>query len=184
MSRRTKSVWLSAVLAVLPACASVPPLGASADLPHFSQVDEHLYRAGQPTEAGFRRLAALGVKTVIDLRAEHAKRRREEQELVESLGMRWVYLPMHSYWRPSDAQIETFLQTVSDTDRQPVVVHCRKGQDRTGTLVAIYRVVKQGWDPRRAYAEARALGLTGWNPLMRYVILDANRKYTASAVSR
>ena len=183
MSRRARIAWLGLALALLPACAAIPPLGASEDLPHFLQVDEHLYRAGQPTEAGFRRLADLGIKTVIDLRAEHPKRRRQEQTFVESLGLRWVYLPMHSYWRPSDVQVVTFLKIASDPAQQPVFIHCRQGEDRTGALVAVYRIVKQGWEPQRAYAEARALGLSRWNPLMRYVILhNAKAKYARAVL--
>ncbi len=98
--------------------------------------------------------------------------------MVESLGMRWIYLPMHSYWRPSDVQVRAFLATVSDPNQQPVFVHCHKGQDRSGVMVAVYRVVRQGWRPQEAYAEARVRGMAGWNLLMRDTVLrEAPQEY-------
>ena len=147
--------------------------------PHFFKVDERLYRGGQPTLAGIRRLEKLGVKTVVSLRNQGDKSSRAERELAESLGMRWVSMPMRMYWRPSEEQTRAFLQLVSDPQRQPVFVHCQHGEDRTGVLVAVYRVVGQGWAPEDAYAEALELGMAGWNPFMRHVILhEAPSKYT------
>lgn len=140
-------------------------------LTHFYQVDPSLYRGAQPTPEGFRRLADMGIKTIVSLRAQGKTHRAEERQLVESLGMRWVSLPMRSYWRPTDPQVRAFLELVSDPHRQPVFVHCQKGEDRTGSLVAAYRIARQGWIPQRAYAEALALGLAAWNPFMRSLIL-------------
>ena len=159
--------WL---LMALAGCAALAPHRAEVPLPHFFRVDEHVYRGGQPTTDGFRQLAQMGVKTVINLRAEDARHQEEERRLVESLGMQWIYLPVRSYWKPSDAQILTFLEVARDPRGQPVFVHCRKGKERTGTLVAIYRIVQQGWEPARAYAEAQALGFSAWNVFMRHAI--------------
>ena len=159
-------------------CAAVPPRDAEEPLPHFFQVDERLFRGAQPTSEGFRRLAGMGVRTVINLRAENPAHQQHERALAESHGMRWLYLPMHSYWQPSDAQVRAFLATVLDPSQGPVFVHCRQGEDRTGALVAVYRVVGQGWEPSRAYEEALTLGLGGWNPLLRRLVLrDARQKY-------
>jgi protein-tyrosine phosphatase len=75
------------------------------------------------------------------------------------------------------------LSAALDPANQPVFVHCEKGEDRTGALVAIYRIVKQGWTPERAYAEACSLGLTDWNPFMRHVIFEeTEREYVHAAV--
>ena len=143
---------------------------------HFYQVDPHLYRGGQPTPEGFRRLADMGIRTIVSLRAQGKTHRAEERQLVESLGMRWVSLPMRSYWRPTDAQVQAFLEVASDPARQPVFVHCQKGEDRTGSLVAAYRIARQGWTPEEAYTEALAMGLAAWNPFMRSLILHDIRR--------
>ena len=179
--RRTLAMVGMGVIA-LQGCAAIPHHSRAEVLPHFFQVDANLYRGGQPTAEGFRSLSERGIKTVIDLRAEHSFHRRQEQRLVESLGMQWEYLPMRSYWRPSPAQVEAFLKIVTDPQRQPVFIHCRKGEDRAGVLVAVYRVVEQGWEPRQAYAEARSLGLAAWNPLLRAVIFNARRRDANTAI--
>ena len=154
---------------------------AAEDLPNFLQVDGRLYRGGQPTREGIRQLARLGVKTVVDLRSEGSATREDERQLVESLGMAWVALPMRAYWRPSDRQVQEFLRLMRDPSQQPVFVHCRKGRDRVGVMVGVYHVVMDGWDPPRAYADARARGMTRWNPLLRHIVLrEAQPKYIPS----
>jgi protein tyrosine/serine phosphatase len=163
------------VSAVTTGCASTSHHAKTEPLFRFSQVDPSLYRGAQPTPEGFRRLADLGVKTVVNLRAQGRVRRAQERQLVESLGMRWVSLPMRSYWRPTEGQVRAFLEVVSDPGHQPVFVHCQQGEDRTGSLVAVYRVARQGWTPEQAYTEALALGLAAWNPFMRSLVFDARR---------
>jgi protein tyrosine phosphatase (PTP) superfamily phosphohydrolase (DUF442 family) len=91
-------MFVAAVLLLtLPACATSRPRPAEDSLPHFFRVDNQLYRGGQPTLEGFHRLAARGVKTIISLRAQQDHQREEERQLVESLGMQWVSLPMRMY---------------------------------------------------------------------------------------
>lgn len=151
-------------------CATNRTATASRPLRHFSQVDEDLYRGAQPTEEGLRQLKALGVKTVISLRALRPSEQRAIRRSVESMGMRWVSLPMRMYWRATPEQVREFLDVAMDPTNQPVFIHCEQGEDRTGSLVAVYRIVKDGWRPQQAYAEALRLGMAGWNPFMRDLI--------------
>lgn len=147
-------------------------------LPYFSKVDDRLYRGAHPSAAGFRQLADMGVKTIINLRAEDPLWQQQGRRVAMSYGIDWVYLPMWVFWRPSDRQVRTFLEIVMDPGRSPVFLHCRQGEDRTGALVAVYRIVGQGWEPQRAYSEARSMGMGGWNPLLRRLILrDAREQY-------
>ncbi len=184
MRHTTSRVLAGCAAALLTGCAGWSPRAFQPSLPHFFKVDERLYRGAQPTDEGFRELARLGVKTIVDLRVEDADGRRDEQRLVESLGMRWVHLPMRMYWRPSDEQAMAFLQLFQEAEGQPVFIHCRAGEDRTGAMVALYRIVERHWNPEAAYAEARTLGMTGWNPFMRYTILhDAQAEYAPGLAS-
>jgi len=149
------------------------------DLPAFHQVDEGMYRGGQPSRAGLKQVQQLGIKTIISLRRP-SKAMEEERRLAEQLGMRWVNLPMWFWWRPSDPQVHQFLSMVGDPANRPVFVHCLQGWNRVGIMAAIYRITHQGWEPRRAYHEARQLGLVPWNLLSRYVIFyETEREYTA-----
>jgi len=147
------------------------------ELPAFRQVDEGFYRGGQPSRAGLEQLHQMGIKTMICLR-QPSRAMEEERRLAEQLGMRWINIPMWFWWRPNDKQVHQFLAIVSDPANRPVFVHCRQGWNRVGIMTAIYRVVQQGWDPRRAYAEARQFGLVPWNFLSRYVVLyETLREY-------
>jgi len=153
------------------------------ELPAFRQVDEGFYRGGQPSRAGLAQLQRMGIKTVISLR-QPSRAMEEEQRLAEQLGMRWVNIPMWFWWRPSDKQAHQFLSIVSDPAQCPVFVHCRQGWNRAGVMTAIYRIARQGWDPSRAYAEARQLGLVPWNFFSRYVLFyETRREYMVASSS-
>lgn len=177
--------WLVVGWALLAqGCATASlPARLPNDLPAFHQVDEGLYRGGQPSQAGLEQVRRMGVKTVISLRRP-SRAMEDERRLAERLGMRWVNIPMWFWWRPSDAQVQQFLRLVGDPDSRPVFVHCRQGWNRAGIMTAIYRVACQGWTPRRAYAEARRFGLVPWNLLSRYVVLrEAPREYATPPTS-
>ena len=131
-------------------------------LPQFAQVDEGLYRGGQPSQEGLRWLAKQGVKTIVSLREPH-KEQAAERELAEQLGLRWVNLPIYPVWRPTEGQIQQFLTLAQDPTRRPLFVHCEHGKNRAGLMVAIYRRVHDGWSVQQAYGEARSLGMRLYN---------------------
>ena len=132
------------------------------DLPHFVQVDEGLYRGGQPSQEGVRWLAKRGVKTIVSLRSSH-KEQAAERALAEQLGLRWVHLPITPGWGPTKGQIQQFLTLAQDPASRPLFVHCQHGKNRAGLMVAIYRRVHDGWSVQQAYQEARELGMRIYN---------------------
>src|SRR5579862_5372541 len=71
---------------------------------NFRQVDGHVYRGGQPTVEGFKYLAEIGVKTIVDLRESGAGSAAEAQA-VKALGMNFVGVPMSGLTPPTQAQI-------------------------------------------------------------------------------
>jgi tyrosine-protein phosphatase SIW14 len=134
----------------------------------FRRVDERLYRGAQPDSAGFRFLHELGVRTVINLREEADAVQLDEQRIVESLGMRYINLPVKdgNFFtrdrRIPDATIREFFSAIDTAGSGLIFVHCRRGADRTGALVGFYRIARDGWDAARAYAEAQQLGMRSW----------------------
>ena len=142
---------------------------SSSDLPNFHQIDDHLYRGAQPSAEGFQNLARMGVKTVVDLRgAEHAV--TEEKRIVEFAGMRYVNVPMKGMATPTDDQVSSALRIMNDPAAAPVFVHCRRGADRTGAVVACYRIGHDHWDAARALNEASGFGMSWYQiALRRYV---------------
>ena len=162
---------LGILLVVGSGCFTATSADHSQLLPNFSQVEVGIYRGGQPTDEGLRWLAKQGVKTVISLRYYH-EGQPHERLLAEQLGLHWVNLPTRFWWRPNDHQVRQFLALALDPANRPVFVHCHRGQNRTGIMVAIYRIVHDGWSPQQAYTEARHFGMSWWNVMGRHLILD------------
>lgn len=147
---------------------------ASADsgvkgVPNFHVVNDQVLRGGQPTDVGFKNLADRGVKTIIDLQ-EEGDRAKGEKRLVKALGMKYINIPMKGMTTPTEKQISHALKALNDTSDGPVFIHCKRGADRTGVVVACYRVQHDGWQNRKALSEARDYGMSWYQfPLQRYV---------------
>src|SRR5262245_20881350 len=132
----------------------------SDNVPRFIEVHSGLYRGGQPTINGFEDLKKMGVRTVINLRVDDSERKK-----IEALGMKYVHIPidmplLQRPWKEiPQKSVDDFLRTVNDPANQPVFVHCQRGADRTGTMIALYRVRVNNWEAAKAYDEARDIGL-------------------------
>ncbi len=119
---------------------------------NFGCINESLYRGAQPKERDYADLAAMGVKTIIDLQRDG---QASEQGLVEAQGMKFYRIGMSDKSQPSAEQAELFLKIVNDPANQPVFVHCAGGRHRTGAMSAIYRITHDGWSADQAYLEMK-----------------------------
>jgi tyrosine-protein phosphatase SIW14 len=130
------------------------------ELPNFQCVNENLYRGGQPKTGGLKKLAELGIKTIINLRGESDQTRAEGIE-AKSLGIEYFNVPMSTAGRPGDEQVRRVIELIEEKEKEnaPVFVHCRRGSDRTGAIIAIYRIKQDGWTAERAIEEANRYGL-------------------------
>jgi protein tyrosine/serine phosphatase len=142
-------------------------------VPNFHQVDEHVYRGAQPTPEGLKSLAKMGIKTIIDLRGggDHTT---WEQSAVEALGMHYVHIPLRGMSAPSDEDVAkalALLDSPTASSYWPVFVHCKRGKDRTGTVIACYRIEHDHWRNEKALDEARLHGMSRieW-AMMSYVL--------------
>jgi protein tyrosine/serine phosphatase len=122
------------------------------DLPNFHAVAPGINRSGQPSLDALAMLARKGYKTVVDLRME-ADQVSQEAEFAKQLGMKFVAIPMDELHGPSQTVVQTFIATLKDPQNQPVLVHCADGQDRTGAMIAFYRMQEQKWPAPKAYKE-------------------------------
>lgn len=134
---------------------------AYAELPNFHKVNAHLFRGGQPREGGLARLAALGVKTILNLRDDDARAVEEGREAA-ALGLRYFNVPISRAGRPSRERIAELMAILDAPGNQPVFVHCKRGADRTGALIAVYRITHDGWTGARALEEAEQYGMGFW----------------------
>lgn len=151
-------LWSICLLLALTASAVAQDVTKYPELPRFGQVSEHLYRGGQPRPGGLRRLAELGVNTVINLRGTDNHTRSDKAE-AEALGLKYFNMPLSRWGRPNDSEIRRVLEIIDAPESGRVFIHCRDGLDRTGTITAIYRITREGWTPRDALAEADRLGM-------------------------
>lgn len=123
-------------------------------IPNFGEVTSDLYRGGQPTPQGLRTLAKMGVNVIVDIRLTGADRERQE---ANQLGMQLIALPWHCLF-PKDEVFAKFLKLLRDNRGKKVFVHCRYGDDRTGMMIAAYRMAEQGWTPKEAEKEMDKFG--------------------------
>ena len=128
-------------------------------VPNFHQVDEHVFRGGQPGNVGWNSLAHLGIKVVIDLRPSTEHPIKVEEHEVETAGMHYVNVPMRGLGAPPAESVLKVLALMLSESNGPVFVHCRRGSDRTGTVVACYRILHDHWENQKALEEARSLGM-------------------------
>jgi protein tyrosine/serine phosphatase len=116
-------------------------------LPNLHRVSSVLYRGAQPSREGMLQLEQMGVKTVVDLRGFH-----DDTDKLPGTKLSCVTIRFYT-WHPEDDDMVRFLKTVTDINKQPVFVHCERGIDRTGTMVAVYRMAVQGWSKDEAIRE-------------------------------
>ena len=122
------------------------------NIKNFGQMDDRFYRGAQPGKKDYKDLAALGIKTIIDLREDPES---YEQPLVESLGMKYVNIPMLGKKYPSPEATEAFLKTINDPATGKFFVHCAGGRQRTGAMGAVYRVQFYDWGFDEVYKEMK-----------------------------
>jgi tyrosine-protein phosphatase SIW14 len=124
-------------------------------VPNFGEVTPTLYRGGLLNEAGLKALAKLGVKIVVDTHDND----KTEEKTAQSLGMRYVAIPWHCPW-PKDEVFARFLKVLQENKGKKVFVHCRLGDDRTGMMVAAYRIAEEGWTAEEAMQEMKTFGFS------------------------
>lgn len=175
---KNRTVMLSAsVLAWLCCAPHVMAQSTTPDdpLPNFQPVNEQLYRGAQPRDRGMQQLAARGIKTVINLRAAD-RRAAIEAAAAQRAGLRYFNLPLPGFASPTDEQVASVLALINTPENWPVFVHCKHGADRTGTVIAIYRITHDGWTAEKATQEAERYGMRWVQFEMKGYIADYERR--------
>lgn len=136
-------------------------------VPNLHQVAPGIYRSAQPNLTGMRNVAkALGIKTVINLRNFHS-----DLPMTERVGVELHELNINT-WSVRDRDIVRVLQILRRQDNGPFLIHCQHGADRTGLMIAVYRMVEQGWSREAAMAEMLRGGYGfhhTWKNIIRYL---------------
>ncbi len=125
---------------------------AGINIKNFGQMDDRFYRGAQPKEEDYKHLAAIGIKTIIDLRNDPKDYEKRE---AEAAGIRYVNIPMSDKDYPETAAINQFLKLVDDPATGKFFVHCAGGRHRTGVIGAVYRFNHYNWNYDQVYAEMK-----------------------------
>lgn len=156
---------------------------ADKDLSNFAFVNANFYRGGQPTEAGIKKLAQMGVKTIIDLRGED-ERAKTEESWARAAKINFVNVNLRNWFKPQPADIERIIKEIDRPENQPVFVHCRRGADRTGTIVAVYRITHDDYTAKQAIDEAKKFDFGWWQFWMKDFINDYYRDFSEAKTKR
>ena len=155
----------------------------SIKIKNFGQMTEQFYRGGQPKEEDYQSLAALGIKTVIDLQDDP---KSYEKSAVEAAGMRYVNIPMVAKAYPKPEQVEAFLKLVDDPETGKFYLHCAGGRHRTGVMGAVYRFTRDNWNYDKVYAEMKEYDFYsrwGHGPMKKFVQDYWEQRQTQPAAS-
>jgi tyrosine-protein phosphatase SIW14 len=166
---RTIAIGIAVAVLCLPAHAqeAAKPANSSAaehifaqkvillGVPNFGQVTRSLFRGAQPSEDGFGALAKMGVGIIVDLRGDS----NDEREQVTKLGMQYISIPSQCSHMTDDG-VAKFLSILRDNPDKKVFVHCKYGVDRTGMMVAAYRISQQGWTAEESRREMESFGFS------------------------
>ena len=168
----TRLVWiLGGVLLALifSGCGSLSRGMPAADgIRNFGRVDHTLLRGAQPDEPAMASLQRLGVRTIINLRLPDDTWPGEEAS-ARAHGLGYVSEPLPGLSAPDDAQVAQVLALIASSP-PPIFIHCEHGSDRTGTIIACYRMQHDGWPLERAFAEAKLHGFSPFQIGMRRYI--------------
>jgi len=114
-----------------------------------------LCRSALPTAKDWPQLQALGVTTVINFYQQG-----DDQWLVDP-RVQQVHLPLRTD-RIDDTDVIEVLRSIRQAQgRGTVLIHCKHGQNRTGLIAALYRVIYQNWSKEQALAEMAGGGFGG-----------------------
>lgn len=118
----------------------------SVNFNNLYKINDNLYRSEQPKRQGMRELEKLGVKTILNLRNA-----RNDNNEMRNIPMASEHLRINT-WKFSYNDIVNALIIIKKSQK-PVLIHCLHGSDRTGAVVAAYRMTVEHWTKEDAIAE-------------------------------
>lgn len=143
-------------------------------LKKVGRVAQGVYRGAQPTSEGYATLKKMGIRTIVNLRTTES-----EKKAVEAAGMKSVEIPLGMFNNGDAEKVDKIVAVMADPSNRPVFVHCKLGQDRTGVVVAAYRMKIEQWPLRLAEAEMESFGFNGvWVNLRNFL-----HRYAAGMIS-
>jgi hypothetical protein len=128
---------------------------------NFKTVEENkIYRSGLPSKENLAYLhEKYKIKTIFSFSGDITQEYKDIEDFARENSVTLIKLPMVTEKDPVVEYVTTYLAEVNKSNNWPVLVHCGAGVDRTSWMIALYRMVHQGWTWERAFEEAKRCGL-------------------------
>ena len=139
------------------------PLGNGMDklntIYNFLNLSAKLATSGQPLEEELEYISKAGFEVVINLALSDADYSlADEGGSVTRLGMEYIHIPV--IWQsPTSDDLDKFFDVMEKYKNKKLFVHCAANM-RVSSFVALYRVIKEGWDYSDAVNDVYKI----WNP--------------------
>jgi protein tyrosine/serine phosphatase len=153
-----KIVTAVAAILILASCAHVHT-ASKQETSQIVKVSEGIYRG--PRLDDLNELKSLKIQTILNLE-DNSEAIQKESEAAEQLGIVMINIPMSGISRPKPADLLRAVKVIEDQDSSPIYVHCLHGRDRTGFVIAAYKILHNGWTVEKAYQEAVEKGHNRW----------------------
>jgi protein tyrosine/serine phosphatase len=180
---------------ILTVCGALNVHAAQNNLPlNFVKVSDGIYRGARPSSANLQALAQLGITLDINLQGgdltnplfrlfteamepgEQPAVMAAEKMTAQNLGLHYLNQPLDCFdpiTAQENVEIEQVLSLLEHASaKNPIYLHCEHGKDRTGMLVALYRVKHDHWAPQQAFEEWERLGHGDVNQVMLHNLDD------------
>ena len=184
MAQRPLAFWLTISVLALGTFGVAADRGLPAQdgIGNFGRVSQTIYRGAQPDAVAIKNLQRLGVKTIIDLRLPNEGLRGEPAEAAAN-GISYTNVPLRGMGRPTDDQVRQVLGLIEKLPG-PVFIHCKHGCDRTGTIIACYRIQHDQWSTANALKEAARYGISWFERGMRSYVLGFGKAIAAPNLAK
>jgi protein tyrosine phosphatase (PTP) superfamily phosphohydrolase (DUF442 family) len=129
------------------------------DIYNYQFLNDKLSSSGMPTAEQVQALANENVDVIINLALVTSQGALpDEDKLVQSLGMKYVHIPVE--WNnPTRKNLLEFFQTMDEHRGENVHVHCQANY-RASAFIMLYRVLRLGWNKADAIPVMEKM----WNP--------------------
>ena len=142
------------------------------DIYNYLFYHDKLSSSGMPTPEQMKSVADAGVELVINLAPHDVPNAiPDEPELVESLGMDYINIPVN--WNtPTRDGLNLFMDAMDRNGDKSILVHC-EANFRASAFITMYRILRLGWNPEEAFEVMHTIWDEDAFPVWKMFIEDA-----------
>ncbi len=141
----------------LPAFADGPATSVVHVQPNFHMVTPGIWRSAKLNPESLKRMKTYGLKTIINL-LSNDECEPWEDKVAKQMGIQVYHFPLLGSKVAPSKTVDAVLSILEDPARQPVLVHCAAGKDRSGMIIAAYRIAHTDWSFRNIFQEMMMYG--------------------------